>query len=286
MNLHRRESGFSILWSKFRRNTATWVGLVLVCLMLVGAVGAPILSPHDPMGRDYKVRLQPPSGTHWFGTDYLGRDLFTRILYGGRISMQVGLVAVGIALVSGLAIGALAGYYMGWFDVIAMRVMDVMLAFPSILLALGIMAILGPELKNAMLAIGIVSIPVYARLVRASVLTVRSMEYVEAARAVGLTNGRIILKHVLPNCWAPVLVQATLGAATAVLDAAGLSFLGLGAQPPTPEWGAMLADSRQYIRLAPWTVIFPGLAVMVTVLGFNLLGDGLRDAFDPQTHDR
>lgn len=279
------EAGTS-LWRqagrRFIRNRTAIIGLIILITFVFAAVLAPWLSPYDPVGRDYRMRLKPPSRQHWLGTDYLGRDILTRIIYGARISLQVGLISVGIALLIGTFIGSLAGFYGGLTDLIVMRFIDVMMAFPSILLAIAIMAILGPELTNAMIAIGIVAIPTYTRIVRSSVLAIKESEYIEAARALGLRNQHIIVRHVLPNCLAPLIVQATLGVATAILDAAGLSFLGLGAQPPTPEWGAMLAECRQYLRQAPWTVAFPGLAIVVTVMGLNLLGDGLRDALDPR----
>ncbi len=274
------------LWAsamrRFFRNKTAVVGLILLTIFILSAIFAPLLTPYSPTQRDYRTRLQAPSAQHLLGTDYLGRDLLTRIIYGARVSLQVGLISVGIALIVGVVLGSLAGYFGGTLDLLIMRGIDIMLAFPSILLAIAIMAILGPSLSNAMLAIGIVAIPQYARIVRSSVLSIKGNEFVEAANALGLSNTRIIFRHVLPNCLAPIIVQATLGVATAILDAAGLSFLGLGAQPPTPEWGAILAECRPYLRNAPWTVAFPGLAIVLVVLALNLLGDGLRDALDPR----
>lgn len=249
---------------------------------LLLAFAAPLIAPADPMAQALYNRLSPPTLEHPFGTDDFGRDILSRVIYGARISLRVGVFAVLIALILGTCIGVVAGYWGGWIDQILMRLMDLLLAFPSILLAIGIVAILGPGLENAMLAVGIVAMPQYARLVRASVLTVRETDYVMAARALGASDWRILCVAVLPNCLAPLIVQATLGLATAILDAAGLSFLGLGAQPPTPEWGAMLSQGRELIVRAPWVLTFPGGAIFFTVLAFNLVGDGLRDALDPK----
>jgi peptide/nickel transport system permease protein/dipeptide transport system permease protein len=221
----------------------------------------------------------------FLGTDDFGRDLLSRLIHGARISMLVGVVSVSISLFFGTIAGAVAGFYRGWVDVIIMRVMDILLAFPSILLAIVIVAFLGPSLENAMIAIGIVSIPRYARIVRGSVLEEYSKDYVQAARALGASDFRLIFQHILPNCLAPLIVQTTLGFASAILEAAALSFLGLGAQPPTPEWGAMLAGGRALILRAWWVVTFPGITILLAVLGFNLLGDGLRDALDPRLRD-
>jgi len=257
-------------------------GGALLALFLTVAAAAPWVAPQDPLAQDLYGRLSPPSARHWFGTDDFGRDILSRVVYGSRVSLRVGVAAVAIALAAGTAIGLIAGYRGGLSDNVLMRLMDLMLAFPSILLAIVVVAVLGPSLNNAMLAVGIVSIPQYARLVRASVLSIREQDYVTAARALGAGDLRIVLVAILPNCLAPLTVQATLGMAGAILDAAGLSFLGLGAQPPTPEWGAMLSGGRDFILSAPWVLTFPGLAILLTVLAFNLLGDGLRDALDPK----
>ena len=278
----RTETPARWLWHRMRQNRLSVVGLALIAGFLLLAFAAPLLAPADPMAQALYNRLSPPTLEHPFGTDDFGRDILSRVIYGARISLRVGIVAVLIALVLGTGIGLVAGYWGGWIDQVLMRVMDLLLAFPSILLAIGIVAILGPGLENAMLAVGIVAVPQYARLVRASVLTVRETDYVLAARAMGASDARILALAILPNCLAPLIVQATLGLATAILDAAGLSFLGLGAQPPTPEWGAMLSQGRELIVRAPWVLTFPGGAIFLTVLAFNLVGDGLRDALDPK----
>jgi ABC-type dipeptide/oligopeptide/nickel transport system permease subunit len=270
------------LWRRLRKNRLAVAGGALLALFLLIAAAAPWVAPHDPLTQDLYGRLSPPSAKNWFGTDDFGRDILSRVLHGARVSLRVGVAAVAIALVVGAAIGLTAGYRGGLLDNVLMRLMDLMLAFPSILLAIVVVAVLGPSLNNAMLAVGIVSIPQYARLVRASVLSIREQDYVTAARALGAGDARIILTAILPNCVAPLTVQATLGMAGAILDAAGLSFLGLGAQPPTPEWGAMLSGGRDFILSAPWVLTFPGLSILLTVLAFNLLGDGLRDALDPK----
>ena len=251
-------------------------GLVLVALL------APALAPHDPLATDLYGRLQPPSLNHPMGTDELGRDILSRVIFGARISLRIGLICIAISMTTGTALGLLAGYRGGLVDGLVMRLMDVLLAFPSILLAIAIVAVLGPGIENVMVAVSAVLVPQFARLVRASVLSVRELAYVEAARALGASGLRIALVSVLPNCLTPLVVQASLSLATAILDAAGLSFLGLGAQPPTPEWGAMLNSGRDLLLKAPWVMAFPGLAIFVVALGLNLLGDGLRDALDPR----
>ncbi len=257
------------------------MGAFVVGIMVLAALFAPLIAPHDPLAQLLGSQSQPPSAAHWFGTDKLGRDVFSRVVYGARTSIAIGFVAVGVAITAGTAIGLLAGYAGGRIDNLLMGAMDVMLAFPSIILAIGITTILGPSIQNLMIAVGIVYIPQYARLARSSVLSVKELEYVEAARAIGAGVPAILFRHLLPNIVAPLLVQATLGIATAELEAAGLSYLGLGARPPAPEWGAMLNDARSYWVTAPWALIVPGFAITTLVLGFNLLGDGLRDALDP-----
>ncbi|MGE5507856.1 MAG: nickel transporter permease [Chitinophagales bacterium] len=265
---------------RLKANRGAMLGLAIVLLLTVVALAAPLLARYDPVAPALTDRLQAPGPRHWLGTDDLGRDILARLIYGARVSLQVGLASVALALVLGVPLGAVAGYRGGWVDNLVMRAMDIMLAFPGILLAIAIVAILGPSLQNAMLAIGIVSIPIYARVMRGSVLALKTKEFVDAARSVGARDRRILWRHLVPNCLSPLIVQATLGVATAILDAAALSFLGLGAQPPTPEWGAMLSQGRSFLRLAPWVTLFPGLAIMLLVMGLNLLGDGLRDALD------
>ncbi len=268
-------------WRRFRRSPGAITGAIVVGLILLAAICAPLIATHDPLAQALGAQSQPPSAAHWLGTDKLGRDVFARIVYGARTSIGIGFVAVGVAITAGTLIGLIAGYSGGRIDGALMGAMDVMLAFPSIILAIGITTILGPSITNLMIAVGIVYIPQYARLARSSVLQVKELEYVEAARAIGTRVPAILVRHILPNIVAPLLVQATLGIATAELEAAGLSYLGLGARPPAPEWGAMLNDARDYWVSAPWALIVPGVAITTLVLGFNLLGDGLRDALDP-----
>ena len=267
---------------QFLRHKGAVIGSLLVLAFLGVALTAPWLAPHDPLAQNLAQRLEAPSAQHVFGTDDFGRDVFSRVIWGSRVSLRLGLVSVAIALVFGGMIGLLAGYYGGWCDLIGMRFMDLMLAFPSILLAIVVVAILGPSLTNAMIAVGVMAVPQYARVVRASVLSVRGLEYVQAARALGAGDGRILARAILPNVGGPIIVTASLGLATAVLEAAGLSFLGLGAQPPTPEWGSMLSQGRELVLIAPWVLTAPGIAVFLSVLGFNLVGDALRDLLDPR----
>ncbi|MCA0989386.1 nickel transporter permease [Guptibacillus algicola] len=269
-------------WKGFRRNKLAMVGMGIVLFFILLAIFAGVIAPEGINDQKLSERLQSPSASHWFGTDDFGRDILSRIIYGARISLWVGFFAVLGSAAIGSLLGLIAGYYGRMVDTIISRIFDIMLAFPSILLAIAVVAVLGPSLRNALIAIAIINIPNFGRLVRSRVLSVKQEEYVMAARAVGMRDTRIIFSHVLPNSLAPIIVQGTLAIATAILEAAALSFLGLGAQAPQPEWGKMLADSRQYIIQAPWTVFFPGLAIMLTVLGFNLLGDGLRDALDPK----
>jgi peptide/nickel transport system permease protein len=279
---HEVKGLWSNVFKRLKKSKTSMFGLFIVLVLIFFAIFAPFIAPHDPIVGQLSLRHNAPSAEYLFGTDSQGRDVLSRVLYGAKISIEIGLISVGIALIFGITMGVLAGYYGGVIDIIVMRIVDIMLAFPTILLALAIVTILGPSLTNAMIAVGVVNIPKFARIVRSSVLSVKENEYIEAAISIGCTDFEIITKHILPNCLAPILVQSTLTIGTAILEAAGLSFLGLGAQPPMAEWGSMLADSRGYMRQAPWSVMYPGLAIMVTVLGFNLLGDGLRDALDPR----
>lgn len=264
------------------RNRGAVAGLLILAVLVVLALLAPAIVPFDPIKIDPMRARYSPGLPYLFGTDQYGRDVFSRTLMGSRISLVIGFVAVGIASVIGVAVGLVSGYYGGWTDTLLMRIVDIMLAFPNILLALAIVSILGPNLTNLMVAVGIAAIPGYARLTRASVLSAREELYVDAARVTGVPNRMILVRHILPNVFAPLIVTATLGVGTAILSAAALSFLGLGSQPPTPEWGRMLSEGRQYLRDQWWIATFPGLAIMVTVLAMNMLGDGLRDALDPR----
>lgn len=269
-------------WRAFQHNKMAFVGLSIIVFFVIIALIASWVAPFDYKEQNLVSRLQPPSAKHWFGTDDLGRDLLSRTLYGARISLWVGFLSVIGSMIVGTALGLIAGFYGKWADMIISRLFDILLAFPGILLAIAIVAILGPSLENALYAIAIVNVPTYGRLVRSKVLSVKAEEYITSARALGANNARIILRYILPNSLTPIIVQGTLGIGTAIIEAAALGFLGLGAQPPEPEWGKMLSDSRQYIQNAPWTVIFPGISIMLTVLGFNLMGDGLRDVLDPR----
>ncbi len=264
------------------RNRMAILGLIILLLLLVMGIFADFIAPYDYAKQDLTNAFQHPNAQHLFGTDEFGRDIFSRIIYGARTSLLVGFVSVGIAVIVGGALGAVAGYYGKRVDNVIMRLMDILLAIPQTLLAIAIVAALGTGLVNLMIAVGISTVPTYARIVRASVLTIREEEYIEAAKASGTSNAKIIIKHILPNCIAPVIVQVTLGMAGAILTAAGMSFIGLGIQPPNAEWGNMLSTGRDYIRGYSYMTMFPGLAIVITVLSLNLLGDGLRDALDPK----
>jgi len=271
-------------WRRFMRSSSGKAGLLIVGFFVLLALLSPLLMPYDATkDRNLRERLKPPSVEHVMGTDELGRDIFTRVIHGSRISLRVGVFAVGIAVVVGTFLGLLAGYFGGRIDMLISWLVDIMLSFPSILLAIAIVAVIGPGISNAMIAVGIVQIPIYARLTRSVVLSLKEQDFVAAAEGLGASRGRIIFKHILPNGLSPLIVQATLSIATAILDAAGLGFLGLGAQPPQPEWGLMISKGFLYFTRAPWISLFPGVAIMIAVLGFNLLGDGLRDALDPRT---
>lgn len=278
----KSKSQFSMVFKSLKRNKMAILGLIILVFLVFLAVFADIIAPYDYYKQDLQNAYLHPNSQHIFGTDEFGRDIFSRVIYGARISLIVGFVSVGIALLIGGLLGAVAGFYGGKIDNIIMRIMDVLLAIPQTLLAIAIVAALGAGLINLMIAVGISSIPNYARIVRASVMTIRGEEYIEAARASGTSDAKIITKHILPNCVAPVIVQVTLGIAGAILTAAGMSFIGLGIQPPVPEWGNMLSSGRDYIREYAYMTMFPGLAIIITVLSLNLLGDGLRDALDPK----
>ena len=270
------------IFRKLLKHRSATIGASIIIFFIVVAIFAPLIATHNPRQANIVERLQGGSTSHYFGTDKVGRDIFSRIVYGTRISLKVGLIAMTFSVGFGTLFGAIAGYYGGRLDNLIMRVMDMMLAMPSILLAMVIVTILGQSLTNAIIAVSIVYIPQYARILRAVVLKVRELDYVTAAKVIGASNNRIICTTILPNCLAPLIVQATLGIGAAILDAAGLSFLGLGAEIGEPEWGAMLNENRDLIRRSPLAVTAPGVAIFLIVLGFNLLGDALRDALDPQ----
>jgi peptide/nickel transport system permease protein len=267
---------------RFARNRLALAGLVLIVLLTLMAVFAPWLAPYDPIGQNYEALSQAPSKLHLFGTDNLGRDVLSRTIYGARVSLSAGVIAVGLATLAGLVFGMMAGFFGGVLDEIIMRVVDAMLAFPFLVLAITLAAVLGPNLQNAMLAIAVVSAPVFARLARGQVLSERERDYVQAAHALGSSEWRIVTHHLLPNIAGPIIIQASLSVAGAILAESSLSFLGLGVQPPTPSWGEMLNTARGYLRDAPWTAVAPGSLIFISVLAFNLLGDGLRDALDPK----
>lgn len=278
----RPQAGWRWWARRFVRNRVAPIGLVIIAASVIVALLAPAVVPHDIRRMSPQDALAPPGGPYLFGTDEFGRDVFSRVLMGSRISLVVAFFSVATALALGTSIGLAAGFFGGWWDAVSMRAMDVVFAFPAILLAIAIMAVLGTSLVNLVLAIGIVYTPQFARVARAAALTVRSLEFVDAARALGLGNPRIIWRHVIPNVLAPVMVQVSLSLSLAILSESALSFLGLGTQPPTPSWGNMLSEGRQFLEIAPWNAVFPGLAIMIVVLGFNLLGDGLRDLLDPR----
>lgn len=273
---------FAGMLRRLIRNKGALLGLAIVTAFLLTAALAPMLSPHDPDHSEFAKVLKAPSSEHVLGTDELGRDMLSRLIHGARLSMAIGVMSVGIGMVVGIPFGLISGYYGGIVDLIFQRITDILLAFPTILLAIMMIAIFGPGLYQVMAAIGVVSIPIYIRLVRGSTLALREEDYVQAARAAGASDMRILFAHILPNCLAPILVQSTLQVASAIISAAALGFLGLGPPPNVPEWGSMLSKHRTYVFSAPHTTTFPGLSIMVVVLGFNLLGDGLRDALDPR----
>ncbi len=278
------ESPWHAAWRRLKRNRLALLGLILLAIFVFLAVFAPFLTPHDPNRADFAARHQPPSAEHWFGTDDMGRDIFTRTLYGGRISLSVGLVAVGISLSIGLVMGAIAGFLGGAVDTVIMRLADVFFSFPFLILAITATALLGPSIYNIMIVLGVLQWPGPARLLRAEFLKLRTVDFVAAATAIGARAGRIMFRHILPNALAPLLVSATLGVAAAILAEAGLSFLGLGVPPPAPSWGNMLNRARplHILQNMPWMWLPPGMAIFIVVLSINFLGDGLRDALDPR----
>lgn len=285
LSLKPKRTLFQNLGLLIRKNPVSDLGGAIIILVVMTAIFAPFVAPHDPIQQPF-TRLLPPSPTNLLGTDEFGRDVLSRIIFGARISLYVGLVSVGISLVGGMVFGLLAGYFGGMIDNVIMRIMDILFAFPFIVLAITITAVLGPNLTNAMIALGIAYLPRFARVVRAPALAVMQEDYITACRSIGVPNLRTMVRHLLPNIVSPLIVQTTLAISTAILNEAALSFLGLGAQPPTPAWGSMLQTGRVYMIRAPWVAIFPGLAIVITVLGFNLLGDGLRDILDPRLrHD-
>ncbi|WP_213023863.1 nickel transporter permease [Brevibacillus reuszeri] len=275
-------SQWKLMLGRFKKNKRALYGFWMVILCLLVAVLAKWIAPYDPIEQNMEIMLEGPSWSHPFGTDEFGRDILSRIIHGTQISLMTGFVGVLIAVVIGVALGTISGYFGGLADSLIMRTMDIFMAFPSFLLALAIVSVLGPGMVNVMIAIGIFSVPTFARLSRSSVIAIKDKEYIEAVKAMGGSHFHIIVKHVIPNSIAPIIVLSTMRIATAIITAAGLSFLGMGAQPPTPEWGAMLSTGREYLRVAPHVSTMPGLAIMFLVLGFNMLGDGLRDALDPK----
>jgi ABC-type dipeptide/oligopeptide/nickel transport system permease subunit len=270
-------------WRQFKKSRSAVIGLVVVAFLLFVALFANRVAPYDPLKVNYDKLMHPPSREHIMGTDWIGRDVLSRMIAGSRLSLSVGFISVGIGLVCGTILGLAAAFYRK-LDNVIMRFIDILMAFPSTLLCIAVVAMLGPSLQNAMIAVGVTGIPGYTRMVRGTALSVRSTDYVEAARAIGVRDLRIMIRHMFPNMLAPLLVMITFGLASAVLSAAGLSFLGLGAQPPEPEWGLMISEGRHYMLKAPWLVLGPGIIVTILILGVNLLGDGMRDALDPRLH--
>jgi peptide/nickel transport system permease protein len=283
----RRLVGFRGFVTRLMRTRMAPLGVAVILLLILTAIFAPIIAPFGPREQNFAAALSSPNTTHWMGTDQLGRDTFSRVVYGSRVSIQVGVIAVGISFIIGTVLGLIAGYAgVSFVDSVISRFMDALLAFPALVLALAITAALGPSLTNVMIAIGIVGIPIYARLVRGQVLSVRQREYVEAARTIGVPDYLIIARHIFPNVTAPLIVQASIGVAVAIIAEASLSFLGLGVQPPTPSWGGMIAVGKDWLQQAPWMSFAPGVAIFVTVLAFNFVGDALRDALDPHMQNR
>jgi peptide/nickel transport system permease protein len=278
----KKKSQLQEVWGRFKKNRLALFGMVLILLMILMVVLSPLIAPYGFDEQNYYEIFASPSLQHLCGTDNLGRDVFSRLLYGGRVSLTIGIISVGIGLLCGGLMGALAGYYGGKLDNTLMRIIDILMAIPSVILAISICAALGPGLVNTMIAVGVASIPNYARILRSSILSIKQQEYVEAARAIGASNARIISKHIVPNSLSGLIVQASMGVGRAIISAASMSFIGLGIAPPNPEWGAMLSAGRTYFRDYPHMVLFPGIAIFLAVLSMNLIGDGLRDALDPR----
>ncbi len=276
-------SNWKLIYKRLKKNKTALIGGYLILFFILIAIFGPLFTVHDPLRVDYSTRLLPPSSDFWLGTDHNGRDIFTRLIHGMSITLYIGFLSVVVGMVIGVPMGILSGYYGKILDTIIMRIVDVLLAFPGILLAIALVSVLGGSINNVIIAVGIFSIPGFARIVRGTTLAVSKLEYIEAVRALGASDMRIIILHILPNIVSPIIVQATIRIAIAILIASGLSFLGLGAQPPLPEWGAMLSQGRSYMFDHPHVALFPGLAIVTVVLAFNLFGDGLRDAFDPRT---
>ena len=280
---NKKINSFLEFYKSLSKNKAALAGLIIVIFFILMALLAPVIAPYDPVKMEPANKLQTPSAEHWLGTDDKGRDILSRIMYGARISLTVGIVSTFLGASVGIVLGLVSGYYGRWIDSLIMRICDVLLAFPGILLALAIIAVLGTSTTNVIIAVAFFAIPTFARIVRGSVLSVKKLEYIDAIRALGASDFRIIFLHILPNILSPIIVQATLYIASAIITASALSFLGMGTQPPTPEWGTMLSDGRSYIRQAPHITLFPGLVIFLVVMGFNLFGDGLRDALDPKS---
>ncbi len=279
---HKKTSRIGEVWHQLKKNKIAVASLIVLILIILVAILAPLLAPYSYEQQFRTIPFSKPTAEHLLGTDAVGRDILSRLIYGSRQSLQIGLLAVAIAAVVGIVIGAVAGYFGGWIDNIIMRFLDIYQSIPYLLLCVTLAAVLGPSLKNAIIAIGVGMVPPNARLMRASILSVREMEYVEAAKSINASNLRIILRHIIPNSISPMIVSITMGMGNAILAGSAMSFIGLGAQPPIPEWGAMISDARNYMRANPMLAVYPGLAVIITVLAFNLLGDGLRDALDPR----
>ncbi len=281
-NAEKKQSRMLETWRRLKKSKVAVVSLFVILFVILVAVFAPILAPYSYEVQDYSNALSAPSSEHLLGTDRIGRDILSRLIYGSRQSLQMGIIAMAISTVLGVILGAIAGYYGKWVDNLVMRLLDIYQGIPMLLLTVTLAAVLGASLRNAIIAIGIAMVPGTARLMRASILTVREMDYVEAAKSINASNSRIIMKHILPNAIAPIIVNVTMGIGNCILAGAALSFIGLGAQPPIPEWGAMISDARNYMRAYPTLALYPGICIIITVLAFNLLGDGLRDALDPR----